>query len=42
LVVSEGGGDDGRGHFQDVLTDRAGSPGGGGDVEVIYQCCQGI
>ena len=37
LVVSESVGDDGRGHFQDMLTDRAGSPGGGRDAEVIDQ-----
>ena len=37
LMVAEGVGDDRGGHLQDVLADRGGPAGDGGDAEVIDQ-----
>lgn len=40
LVVAKCGGDDRRGQVEDVLSDRSGAGGGGGDSEGLNQCRQ--
>jgi len=39
-VVAEGIGDDGGGHLQDVLADRGGSAGDGGDADAVDVRCE--